>query len=191
MRHARGLTLVELMVVVAVAALLLAIAAPSFRGLVEMQRLRSVNAALTTDIAYARSEAVSRSQLVRVEFNAANGTLTCYVVFVGNPLSCDCTQTPACLPAAAPVTREIRTVRVRRDLGVAIALPTEQPEWFEFDPVTGGIRVYTLDTGLPVVQPFVVAVNGQRRGALRTTVNPAGRSDVCSPDASVSGVPSC
>ncbi|HRC39206.1 MAG TPA: prepilin-type N-terminal cleavage/methylation domain-containing protein, partial [Rubrivivax sp.] len=54
MRRARwpqaAFTLVELMIAIAVVAVVLVLAAPSFRELIEMQRLRSVNAQLVTDL---------------------------------------------------------------------------------------------------------------------------------------------
>ncbi|MBL0296209.1 MAG: hypothetical protein IPQ21_03190 [Betaproteobacteria bacterium] len=68
--HARPLTLVELMVVVAVVAIVLTLAAPSFRDFILLQRLKGINAQLVTDLQFARSEAVARGTLMRVQFLA-------------------------------------------------------------------------------------------------------------------------
>lgn len=57
---ARGFTLVELIVAVAVLAVLLSLAAPSFRGLLEAQRMRSAAFDLMADLTLARSEALKR-----------------------------------------------------------------------------------------------------------------------------------
>ena len=45
-RLARGVTLVEMMVVLALAAIVVALAAPSIRELLAMQRLQSIHAGL-------------------------------------------------------------------------------------------------------------------------------------------------
>ena len=62
----RGFTLVELLIVVAVVAIILVVAAPSFRDMILMQRLRSITAQLVTDLQFARNEAVSRGTLLRL-----------------------------------------------------------------------------------------------------------------------------
>ena len=62
----RGFTLIELMVVVAVLGTLVMLVAPSFRDMILMQRLRGINAQVTTDMQFARSEAVSRGRTARV-----------------------------------------------------------------------------------------------------------------------------
>ena len=56
------------MVVIALVGVLLALAAPSMRGLISAQRVRGINAELVTDLQYARSEAARRSHDVRVGF---------------------------------------------------------------------------------------------------------------------------
>jgi len=69
----RGFTLVELMVTLAVAAILLGIALPSFLSTMESSRERSVIDAITTSLKYARSEAVKRNrQLVLCSRDASS-----------------------------------------------------------------------------------------------------------------------
>ena len=55
---ARGLTIIELMVVVVLLGVLVALAAPSMRGLISVQRVRGVNAELVTDLQYARIDEI-------------------------------------------------------------------------------------------------------------------------------------
>ena len=60
----RGFTLVEMMVVVALTAILLSIAAPGMSQLLESQRLRSLAFDLISDLTLARNESLKRSARV-------------------------------------------------------------------------------------------------------------------------------
>lgn len=62
----RGFTLVELMVTLFVMAILVMIAAPNFRDLLRRNQVSSAANALLADIAYARSEAVTRGNIVSI-----------------------------------------------------------------------------------------------------------------------------
>lgn len=61
-----GFTLVELMVVLAIAVILMSIAAPSFRELVAGQRIKAAASDLAASLIYARSEAIKRNSTVSV-----------------------------------------------------------------------------------------------------------------------------
>ena len=199
MRRARGFTLIELMVVVAVIAVILMIAAPSFRDTILMQRLRGVNGELVTNLAFARSEAVARNELVGVKFGS-DSARTCYVIaaYRGEwrtafasattiDVDCDCTL-GAGASCAAP-WQEVRTVAVAKDLSVQVTAPAATQ--FAYDPVAGNLRYTIINMMSPVVSPFVVNAATDTRGKLRTVINIAGRSSVCTPDGSVSGTETC
>lgn len=80
-----GFSLIELMVVVAMVAILGALAAPSFTQLLRNNRLAAASSALQVSLSLARSEAVKRGSDARVTI-AANGTagswLNGWTVFV-------------------------------------------------------------------------------------------------------------
>ena len=59
-RSARGFTLIELMVVVALASVILTLAVPSFIGMLAKKRLEGLAQELGTDLQYARGEAVQQ-----------------------------------------------------------------------------------------------------------------------------------
>ncbi|WP_158885512.1 GspH/FimT family pseudopilin [Rhodanobacter sp. L36] len=63
-RPSRGFTLIELLVTLVVAAILVSIALPSFRDLMRRSRVSSASNTLTGNLAYARTEAIDRGQLV-------------------------------------------------------------------------------------------------------------------------------
>ena len=70
----RGFTAIELMVVVAIVAILAALAGPSFRDLIDGWRVRSAAEELTNSIYYARSEAIKRGGRLSVRKNCGTGT---------------------------------------------------------------------------------------------------------------------
>src|SRR5690606_18361522 len=69
----RGFTIIELMVVVAIAAILAAVAIPSMTEIVRRNTQESVINDLASALAFARSEAINRGQKVSV-CQSANGT---------------------------------------------------------------------------------------------------------------------
>jgi type IV fimbrial biogenesis protein FimT len=72
--HARGLTLVELMVTLAIVAVGAAIAAPSFRGMIADTRLSAQANDLLASLKYTRSEAVKRNARVTICKKASDAT---------------------------------------------------------------------------------------------------------------------
>ncbi|WP_324997127.1 GspH/FimT family pseudopilin [Salinisphaera sp.] len=71
---ARGFTLLELMVTLAVAAVLLTIAIPSYRGLVQRNALTAQVNDLVGDLNYARSQAITRGKSVYLCTSADGNT---------------------------------------------------------------------------------------------------------------------
>lgn len=191
----RGFTLVELLVVVAVLAVILTLAAPSFRSMIEMQRLRSITSQLVTDLQFARNEAVQRNTLLRVSFEK-NDDMTCYTLYTSPALGnrCDCRHGAgeACRDFAD--NREVRTVQIPASLAVKVEIPaTEFDTAFAFDNVTGGLFVIPTDD-LPAAWSDITiesCLDANRKlavrlsGAGRPTVNTASASimptDVCPP----------
>lgn len=62
----RGFTMIELMVTIAVLAILMAVAAPSFTNVMRKNDVSAANNALLADLSYARTEAVNRHVTVSI-----------------------------------------------------------------------------------------------------------------------------
>ncbi len=79
--HSRGFTLVELLVVMAISAILIAAAVPSFQSLIASSRASSASGTLVSSLEFARSEAIRRNQNVTVcrtaNANAPENVLSC------------------------------------------------------------------------------------------------------------------
>ncbi|MBX3636652.1 MAG: GspH/FimT family pseudopilin [Rubrivivax sp.] len=201
-----GFTLVELLIVVAVLAVVLTLAAPSFRDMIETQRLRGTSAQLVTDVQFARTEAVSRGETVGMTYGSTAGGMSCYTIHTcgqqnPNICTCDCTR-PEGSRCTAP-RREIRTQQVAADTGVRLVpvpVPplTRVPANLVFDPTTGAMSTYYPGSiflpPLPDGSDFwteVVLTRTSNLPSLRTEVNGNGRPRTCAPGGRVSGFPSC
>lgn len=66
LKNQQGFTLIELMIALVVLAVLMAIAIPSFTQQIQRSQMRSTMADFITAVAYARSQAVSRSTNIHV-----------------------------------------------------------------------------------------------------------------------------
>ena len=114
----RGFTLVELMVTLAVLAIVLAIAIPSYQGLTRSSRITSLSNELIASLALARSEAVRRGKTVKVCKADANAS------------------TPACSSGAAWTDgwlvdvggTVIRTVQIS-NTGISISTAADEVEF--------------------------------------------------------------
>ena len=71
MKRAGGFTLVELMITVAILALLLIAGIPSFREWLRNTHIRTAAESIQNGLRYARGEASSRGANVRFEFTSA------------------------------------------------------------------------------------------------------------------------
>ena len=97
-RQEAGLTLLEVLIAVGVAAVTLGLGLPSFQESIARRHVEGVTAQLETEMQYARSLAVARNETVRVGFER-QGSTSCYVIHTGQANDC------RCLPGVAPACR--------------------------------------------------------------------------------------
>jgi prepilin-type N-terminal cleavage/methylation domain-containing protein len=183
-RLLRGLTVIELLVVLVVVGVVVTLVAPSMRGTIARKRVEGVQAELITDLQLARSEGLQRSgssTSVGVTFGG-NADITCYLIHTApTGVACDCTRPPgaACLPAGA--ASEIKSMQFARAAGVTMAASS----------ASGNRVVFSPPQGLATPGDLVIDVQDPASGQLRTSVSGLGVLTVCSPDGSMRGVPSC
>lgn len=211
-----GFTLIELLIVVALIAVVLGLAAPSFRDYILMQRLKGINAQIITDLAFARSEAVSRGVPVHVKV-LQDAQSSCYIVYTYDPVAvssgrgvrtCDCNVAEGTPRCASSDFRELKAVKVPRDLQVQVSpnnpiyttntclmstpSSTTSCSHMFFDPRNGGMTSTTLDGAPDGLQVFRVeaAIDSSRR--LLDEVGVSGRARACVPTGStVTGIAAC
>ncbi len=169
-----GFSLIEMLVVGAIAGIALTMALPSLGNMLDKHRLGGAASQLASDLQYARAEAVLRSQAVRMSFHQTAGG-ACYIVHTGATADCLCGDTGAGQCSAE--ARALRTVRL--DAEQRLALQSNVPS-VRFDPVHG--------TASPAA---TVRLTGPQGLALNQVVNLMGRVRTCSPQGTVSGYRIC
>lgn len=167
--HARqtGITLLEVMIVVAILGILAAIAAPSYQEMIERNRLKEAAESLKTDLQWARGEAIKRSQNVTLAFT---GT-ACYGIAVG-ATACNCTVANSCA------------------LKVVNATQFNQVNWGTLNNVTFESRRGTV-VGLAANATLTSTFTTTHYGA-GIRINSIGRVEVCSSGSkALPGYPTC
>jgi type IV fimbrial biogenesis protein FimT len=164
-----GFTIIELMVVVIIAAILLAIAAPAFNDMLERRRVEGRANELVIDLAYAKSEAVQRNRNV-VLMTGGGGACYTIAAWTAPPASrtgsCNCANGPgaSCTPAPPGATdpSELKTVVFSDSVVVTNGVT------FDFEPLRGALQPPATAASAAVSlgsRTFTVTVNVNGRVA--------------------------
>jgi type IV fimbrial biogenesis protein FimT len=175
-----GFTLIEVMVVVAIATILLAVAVPSFRDILSKRRVEGVASELVTDLQYARGEAVARNASVRLTVGSG-----CYTVHLDSATSVSCTN--AAGSSVNPSSALIKGVQLPGTAVVTMAAASSVTR-ITFEPVLGSA---SFDQA---VNPAVINVSSAsgKAWSLQVRTSLQGRVKTCSPSGVgyISGHPS-
>jgi type IV fimbrial biogenesis protein FimT len=172
-RTPSGYTLVELLVTLAVVAILVTTALPALTDLVDSQRLRTTAQQIATDLRYARSEAIKRHADIPIGVSFASGSDWCYGI--SQQLPCDCHeqdwQSPdACLLDLAH-ERQLHTAasdaRAQIEL-LDVSFSHEQTT--QFDPLRG------------IANAGTISLRSARGKHLNVVVSTLGRVRICAPE---------
>lgn len=165
-----GFTLVELMVTVAVLAILVGIATPSFTGVINSNRLTSQANSFMADLQLARSEAVRRNRTVRFCRSAdgatcANGTG-------------DWSSWIVVLPGTAPELLRTTTIKAPLELGGSATSIDFRADGLARNS-TGGLLATDFTVCLPTTRPAqnirtVSVAGGARMRAVAGTYSTPG-----------------
>ena len=171
----RGLSAVDMMVTLAISAVLLGGALPLFKDLRTAQLLQATAALLETDIQFARSQAMASGLAVRLSVQALNSHASCYVIHTGAAHACHCDGAG----------------RSHCDAGARLLRLAEQDEkaGITLAPVQ---RSLLFDPGKGTVTPTATLRVEDREGrSIHQIVNLMGRVRSCAPNSGLAGLKPC
>jgi type IV fimbrial biogenesis protein FimT len=174
-RLQRGVTLIEALMVFAVASILIGSAAPSFLEAKKNIVLDGTASEVRNDIQYARTLAAARNEGVRISFPAAGDGSSCMVIHTGATADCICSA--GGVPQCAAGVEVFRAHSYATDAAVVVYANVAS---MYIDPVRGTFS----PTG-------TVRIAQSSQGEIHHVVNIMGRTRSCSPNGRVNGYKPC
>ena len=163
-RVTRGLTLIEMMVALAICAVLMSLAVPSFGQYLQRQRLKAAAQGLELDLREARFEAARRGSALYVSFR--DGPDWCYAL--GTRADCDCRIQQSC---------RLKATRGSKLQGVQLLASRD----LRFDPATG-------QADAPGLAALWTSASGER---VQVSVGALGRPSTCTLQGTLPPLPAC
>lgn len=165
-----GLSLLELVIALAVTAVLVAMATPNLAGLVARERLKSTAFNLQADITLARHEATRRGRTVHLVFQP--GGQWCYALSLDPNTDC---KAPATKGASSPVIKVVSS--------------DEQPGISLLEAANMALS-QSAQAGSTVAlgRARFASPTGQQ---VQLVLGPLGRANVCAPTMPVAGITPC
>lgn len=187
MRSSRGFTLIELMVTIAVLAIIMVLAAPSFNDFFQRYRLRGAADDVASLLVTARTEAMSRNRDVAVVFNGSDSAWCVGAVSAADPGAPGqaVTAVPACDCDSGDCRIGGRITEVNGS-NYAGVTRVATPAAFVFDRLTGAVR--------PLTAAGTTSFKSQNQTyTLAVAVSPLGRGQLCVPtgNPAMAGFPTC
>lgn len=191
-RSTHGLTLVETLVAVTVLGVILAVAAPSLRDLMERRRVIAAATELASMINYAKAEAAKQrgggsdngfTLHLEPPDDASTSCARLTTNSVGDTCGCDVAKADVCVNSTSSIIREFV---LDRDTGVSFEAAAD--DWGDSNRAI----TFQRNNYFGFVKNLRLTATGRHSGAqLRVEFNSVGRVHICSPSNTIGGYPSC
>lgn len=172
-----GFTLAELLVTLAVAAILVTTAIPALTDLLDSQRLRATAQRIAADLRYARTEAIKRHADIPIGVSFAPGRDWCYGI--SQQLPCDCRErdwrsSNACL------------LDLARERALHTAYDDTRAQVELIDAHFSSTRTTRFDPLRGTAQAGTVSLRSAHGKRLDVRVSTLGRVRICAPEEAAS-----
>jgi type IV fimbrial biogenesis protein FimT len=169
-----GFSLLELVIALALAAVMVAVATPNFAGLIARERLKSAAANLQADITLGRHAATQRGRTVHLVFQ--QGGQWCYAITLDPHTDCKALSRTALSPQIIKlVTSEDQPGISLLEAGTMALTPSAQGASAPGDSGSWGSARFASPTGQQ----------------MQLVLGPLGRATVCAPAMPVPGITPC
>jgi type IV fimbrial biogenesis protein FimT len=167
-----GFTVIEMMITLAILAIITALALPSYRAIIEKRKVTSAAEQAMAFVSSAQLESVKRNRDVAVHFKALEegASIEWCLGMTDQPGDCDCLS-DACEIDGAPRSFQSKSLGYRPD-AKSIDVPATQFPVIVFDPVRG------LTRGSETAQLALISPD-QAMYALNVELSPTGRVKIC------------
>ncbi len=186
-----GFTLMELMITIAVVAILLVIAVPAFTGRIDDNRLRGVAGGLFQELLVARSESIKRNQWMVVSLTKQTDGVWCYGVS-DSEAACDCDPDGGGTVTVCQVDGLNRVVNSTSFPGVGISdnsLTDDTSRAARFVPARG--MTWDGVDGSGSLATFNVQFTSAGGKVAQVEVGSLGRAYICALSGDLSSYPAC
>lgn len=204
-QHQRGVTFIEVMVVLVIMGVLMAVAAPSFGPWITGTRIRSTAESLLAGIQYAKSEATTRNAQVRFQLTTTLDSTCLRSTSRGNwvvdmvdadattdSVEGKCNVAPS--DTAAPSILQVRSAAETGN-GVVIAAGASQVVFNGLGrqvPISPATTASVVNIDItPASTAGSCVASGGKVTCLRIVVSPGGLARMCNPAAASSDPQSC
>lgn len=131
-RAPKGFTLIEMMVAIAILAILATMAAPSFNSFIDRYRVKRAGDTVSAFLINTKSEAIKRNKTVSAVITGSGGT---WCVGMTEASTCDCTTSGSGACQIDGVDRAIRSTSFK---GIELNGP-DTTHAFQFKPLRGTV----------------------------------------------------
>ena len=182
----RGFTLLELMIVLAILAIGVALAVPSYSDVMQRRETTSQAEELVTFVSFAQSEAVKYNEMISVHVTYTDKDNWCIGANEGSA-PCDCNEINADAENFCSLSGVAKILRSSAQTKSSMtAASTDRT--LVFDPIRGTMAVADLGT-----QHGLTLETDNGRWSLQVDVGATGRTRICNPDSdkAIPGYQSC
>lgn len=175
----KGFTLVELMLVLAVVAIITSFALPSYRTLIEKRQVTSGAEQLGAFLSAVQMESVKRSEDIYVDYYRLDADTWCIgiVNLVGGRTDCDCTK-PATDANACLIDSQLRVINDSNLNYPGVMNSIDGDGSFVYDPARGLIHDDMGSTTFDEAELELLSEDGSY--ALNVQITSTGRVKMCS-----------